>query len=226
VRTDQPAPTAGGLRLPATDLVLFAATLLLAALQHWSVTDLVWGLWISSLLVGYTLIVTYALAQPLQVRGDHRLPRTLLALAGSLFLIAFFTLHFGGFHFVHSIFLNAFFPLTGADVFGTSPPETAGWWFALIGEAVRRYWPFVLFSALSAREAFRRAGGGSDDAPLMAPYKNVVRMHLMIFVFAFLSITGLEGWGLWILLCFYFFPVGALLRTWRGHPTRTTEVPS
>ena len=35
-----------------------------------------------------------------------------LYIVGGLFLLGFFTLHFGGFHFVHSVFLNAFFPIT------------------------------------------------------------------------------------------------------------------
>ena len=39
------------------DLGLFLLTLGLAWHQRWSVTDLVWGLWISSLVLGYAFIV-------------------------------------------------------------------------------------------------------------------------------------------------------------------------
>ena len=44
------------------------------------------------------------------------------------------------------------------------------------------------------------------------PYKNVVRMHILIFVFAFLSVVGLRSFVLYVVLVFYFFPIGALLR--------------
>jgi hypothetical protein len=213
-------------RSPVGDLLLFAAMLGLAALERWSITDLVWSLWISSLLVGYALILTFAFTlglrrNPVPTGGSGAPPRVpaVLGLLGTasrlvtmLFMIAFFTVHFGGFHFVHSIFLNAFFPITAAEVFGTTPPETGGWWFGVIGTALSRYWPFVLASAISARSAFRRALDGSNDNIMILPYKNVVRMHLMIFVFAFLSAFSLSGWALWIVLFFYFFPLGAVLR--------------
>jgi len=230
--------------LPVGDLILFAATLALAALERWSVTDLVWSLWISSLLVGYALILTFALSIPLRrdppaSGGSDRVSEVpdavgILGAIGRLilmvFTIAFFTVHFGGFHFVHSIFLNGFFPITGAEVFGTSPPETVGWWFGVIGTALSRYWPFVLVSALSTRAGFRKAATGTDDDIMILPYKNVVRMHLMIFVFAFLSAFELSGWALWIVLFFYFFPLGAMLRRWRGRPPagapQTPEVSS
>ena len=32
-------------------------------------------------------------------------------IVGGLFLLAFFTVHFGLFHFVHSMFVNQFFPI-------------------------------------------------------------------------------------------------------------------
>ena len=44
------------------DMTMFAATIALAVLQEWTAKDIVWGLWISSLLLGYSYIVTGALS--------------------------------------------------------------------------------------------------------------------------------------------------------------------
>lgn len=38
-------------------IITFLITLLLAIVQHWSATDLVWSLWISSLILGYAFII-------------------------------------------------------------------------------------------------------------------------------------------------------------------------
>ena len=39
------------------DVTAFGVTVLLAIALHWQAKDLIWGLWISSLCVGYTHIV-------------------------------------------------------------------------------------------------------------------------------------------------------------------------
>ena len=36
-----------------------------------------------------------------------------LVIGLAVFMFGFFTIHFGLFHFVHSVFLNSFFPLSG-----------------------------------------------------------------------------------------------------------------
>ena len=70
-------------------LLLFAGTFVLAGVQGWSASDLMWGLWISSLTLGYATIVL-SIVGPLAI-GDDRwareslwcdrvhLPRALLA---------------------------------------------------------------------------------------------------------------------------------------------------
>jgi hypothetical protein len=271
------------------DLALFAATLALAALQHWSTTDLVWSLWVASLTVGYSLIVTsivgslahgssatflsprpggapadptrkpasaglaalpfnafilfgtvmlfglgrtafavlvlavvstaVALAGVLRAKpGFEFLPdpgrglaRTIVMLPAAIFMLGFFTVHFGMFHFIHGLFLNGFFPLVAATPIGKSP----GGVFGIVGvcarEAFTRFWPFVAASALSRLPAYAAAWGTADGSMMVRPYVNVIRMHVMIFVFALLSAAGLRSYGLYPLLVVYFLPLGALL---------------
>ncbi len=280
------------------DLLLFAATVTLAALERWSATDLVWSLWVSSLLVGYSFIFVYvvsglvgkdltALAQensgsegkaprpatplgaarmmalppvammvflavfafglnaagwllllialvmglPAMVPSlprrlglgfefdpEHPLFRVVMLAPWAIFLLGFFTLHFVGFHFVHSIFLNGFFPLTGNEVFGTAPDETFLWFEALIYTAVSAYWPFLLFSVISSRREYLRAATETDAGVMFGPYKNVIRMHLLIFVFAGMHFAGLEGYVVYPVLFFYFFPLRAVGTLFRRSP--------
>ncbi len=112
----------------------------------------------------------------------------MLSLLFVLFLLTFFTIHFGGFHFVHSVFLNLFFPVVDPKSF---PSE------GLYTEVFRRYWPFLTAAFLAERAALRTAWNAPLDFRqrggqnvLGAPYRNVVRMHLLIFFFAFASDDG------------------------------------
>ena len=107
------------------DALAFAVGLGLAWFNQWQTTDLVWSLWLSSLVVGYAMIVWSifgtGISIALKAWGGRALlqnePKAPIAavggvmLVGGLFLLAFFTVHFGGFHFVHSVFLSLFFPI-------------------------------------------------------------------------------------------------------------------
>jgi hypothetical protein len=138
--------------------------------RGWSTTDLIWSLWLSSLVVGYALIV-WAVVQPalelLGVGWRHRAeveaspawqdPNSLalllgLALVGAAFYLAFFTVHFGGFHYVHAQFLLSSYPL-GFEFHAMNR--------ATLAEVVRRYWPALPSAFLARRYAFtRHAFGG------------------------------------------------------------------
>lgn len=201
------------------DLLAFAGGLLLAWCFHWQVRDLVWSLWLSSLTVGYAMIV-WAIVRPLVAAEAATsesvadpAKRTLLQgawLVGALFTLGFFTVHFGMFHFVHSVFLNQFFPAVDGPARGF--PGFGVYW-----HVATTYWPFVLLAAVAERDRFRttsafvplrglRDGGKSGD-PFAAPYKNVVRMHLMIFFFAFTSFAKLENFSVYaVVYAVYFFP--------------------
>lgn len=270
-------------------LGLFGLMVAMAVYSTWSTTDLVWSLWISSLAVGYSLILTSILgtlvhgsavafvlpkagalarpgargqlpggcaALPLNVfivivclatvglnalggvvllvvaassalaavgvvrsrPGWEFLPdpergpvRVLIALPGALFMLGFFTIHFGIFHLVHSLFLNGFFPLVGGGPFGRSGDQVFGLVGACAREALVRYWPFVAASALSRVPTYAAAFRTTDGSMMLTPQLNVIRMHVMIFVFAFLGAAGLQSYGLYPLLIVYFLPVGDLL---------------
>lgn len=208
-----PAGAPGTLwRNPLFDLAAFSLGLVLAWQLRWETGDLVWSLWLASLVVGYATIVlgiAGTIAGAVQARRS-----VLAALLGGVFLLAFFTVHFGMFHFVHSMFLRGFFPLGD----GTSEAfEPALGDYARV---VQRYWPWLLAAAIAERGALRdawhqarRAGPAPDSGEItagfnpMRAYVNVVRLHLLIFFFAFAAIAGLESFVVYaVVYAVYFFP--------------------
>lgn len=93
------------------DATGFALGLGLAWWLGWQTRDLVWSLWLSSLVIGYLTLV-FAIARA--GRGEPGAARA-PGVATKLFLLGFFTVHFGMFHFVHSVLLNVFFPVASGD---------------------------------------------------------------------------------------------------------------
>ncbi len=221
------------------DALAFAGGLAVAWYAGWQTTDLVWSLWLSSLLVGYAMIAWSIFGPAVFIGSEATKDRTVkfngkdiaigalggaAFLVGGLFLLAFFTFHFGMFHFVHSVFLNGFFPVNG-------PAQARGFpGLALYLEVFRRYWLFLPLAFLAERQAFRLnpvPAGPPDTAVtaeaiaarkarnaaqglgsgMMAPYKNVVRMHLLIFFFAFAHFAKVESFLVYaVVYAVYFFP--------------------
>jgi hypothetical protein len=147
-------------------------------------------------------------------------------------MVAFFTVHFLGFHYVHSEFLNTFFPLGGGDWAGTRPPELHG--RQLFVEVLRRYWLFLPSAFLAERSAFRRPPAAPVDVSVTAeaiaarkvaaavkpvggmllPYQKVMRMHVLIFFFGFAHVLHFDNFAVYaVVYAVYFFPRHLASRT-------------
>jgi hypothetical protein len=96
---------------PLYDLLGFAIGLALAWHFGWQTRDLMWTLWLSSPVLGYATIVLGIAGSARRFATGGSTAAVALAVGGGLYLLAFFTFHFGLFHLVHAIFLNVFFPL-------------------------------------------------------------------------------------------------------------------
>ena len=216
----------------------FVAGLALAWALGWRAGDLVWCLWLSSLSVGYALILwnifhpvvpawqnRALIAETVAQKPGLSLIGVLVMLFGALFMLAFFTVHFGGFHFVHSVFLNAVFPVfpEQAEDFDIPTPT-------LYLEVLRRYGWFIPLAFIAERAAFARvlkrlnappdtavtveaiarrkaANAKGDNDPFFAPYKNVIRMHLLIFFFFGAAALQLDNFAIYVVVyVLYFFP--------------------
>jgi hypothetical protein len=201
---------------PVWDLCGFAIGLWLAWALDWQTRDLVWGLWLSSLVIGYASIVLGILGGINRTVSDGHPAGWLIGLGGGVFLLAFFTVHFGGFHFGHSVFLNSFFPIESAEGGGLGPGKRG---YMLV---FANYWPWLIAAAVAERGALAKAWRGSmknepgRDKPHpmakpafepMGAYKNVIRMHLLIFFFAGTAIAGIENFWIYaVVYAVYFFP--------------------
>lgn len=190
-----------GRRDLALDLFAFAGTVACATIFRWEARDVIWGFWISSLTVGYATIVSNVLRGVRDVLGNYKA----LALVGGIGTLAFFTIHFGMFHFVHAVFLNGFFPFVeSSDGF----PHFLG----MVAKSTAAFWPLIVASFLSRlSDIFPGSPAPSGKDSFAAPYGNVVRMHLLIFVFAGLHIAGLSRLAILPVLAAYFFPWKAVL---------------
>jgi hypothetical protein len=234
-------PTLGRI-LP--DVLAFAIGLGAAWLLGWKTTDLVWSLWLCSLVLGYLTILStigagvYLGAKVIFHEGFLKANRPLAILAGSaaaLFFLAFFSLHFCGFHAGHAIFLSTFFPIEGLpkNVFFDAFMNPFLLWKTVFQHLLLVYGIFLIpaiiaerrniFAAVAqavkaAREGidqqkvqdFMQSGKGREKSmrdPFTRPYVNVIRMHLLIFFFAFCSILKVESFFVFSVVYFvYFFP--------------------
>lgn len=202
----------GAIPAHALDVGAFALGIALAVWNGWRTADLVWGLWLSSLVLGWLALALGALRSTPTEDADST-----TILMTKLFFLGFFTVHFCGFHFVHSIFLSALFPFT-VDEHG----RTVG--FLEYGKVFANYWPWLLVAAVAERDLLlgrtsiartaTTAGKGMSFRKLPLPgfdpfvaYKNVVRMHLLIFALLPMQIAGIgDSWSYALVYAVYFWP--------------------
>lgn len=177
----------------------FLATVLFAIIFKWQTTDVIWGLWICSLVFGYTWILMFIFNLVTKADSSERKG----AIFVGLFFLGFFTFHFGIFHLVHGAFLTHFFPIGEIDFFKNGPLVI----FSMAGAALKKGWPLVLGTFISRWKSLPiHQSEGGNLAGMMLPYVNVVRMHLLIFVFAGLSAVNLAHLALFPVLALYYFP--------------------
>lgn len=224
------------------DALAFAVGLAVAWWAGWKAADLVWGLWLSSLVVGYSILV-WTMARPAVdiARGawrDRELLRQmnagwsvsggLILLGLGLFVLAFVVFHFGMFHYMQSHLLISFFPL---DAAGGEHHRFAG--MSTYLEVARRYWWFLPAAFLAERGAFLRRPTVKVDRSVTAaaiaarkaahakwpasgamagPYRDVMRMHVLIIFFGAAHVARLENFAVYAIVSAVYFFPWRLLR--------------
>ena len=161
--------------------------------------------------------------------------RAFFYLPTTLYLFFFFLMHFGGFHMGHAIFLNFFVPpVVEFSVVADSlagPVEAPvdmrealvglrealvgvrGALAAFIGALILTYWPYILSVAVKSVGAYRAAllaESKLGDAMIL-PYKNVIRVHLLIF--ALIPLAAFDSGIVMTIgvMVFFFFPVESVV---------------
>lgn len=190
------------------DFLTFVALIAIDYSLSWTTSDLVWSFWLSSITVGYLVIVTSALKIPLSLNAllSHKdavqtqnITKKQVLIGSvfiSIFLIGFFSVHFLGFHIGHSSFLKSAFPLEGFSA-RSSGLIDLNYLLALFKVLIPLYWPMVLVSLFNKRELLLPARPEKDMQKLfksfgLGPYQNVIKIHFLIFILFGLKEAGID----------------------------------
>jgi len=238
------------------DFLAFGIGLGLAWFLEWETTDLVWSLWLCSLVLGYLTLLSaigggsyiglHAIRHE-DFKAEQRIPVIAGGIAIGAFFLGFFSLHFCGFHAGHSVFLRQFFPLDGMPEMGfgdafMNPPLL--WYLtfkylmipygiflvpALIAERKHVFMPFLKavvavdseVEPVSLVGSLKKGAKDKKKNPLGdamgRPYINVVRMHLLIFFFAFCHAMKMDSFFVYAVVYFvYFVPWKEMKKLWNG----------
>lgn len=180
----------------------------------------------------------------------YRLPAILGGTGLALVLLAFFSFHFCAFHAGHAGFLSVFFPLEGLspETFFDAFTNPFRLWKTAFRHLLPLYGAFLVPAIIAERSHVFAAIAGALKAvnertppdaakqwfaadperqkavrdPFVRPYLNVVRMHLLIFFFAFCHAVGLESFWVFSAVYFvYFFPWSAFRREGPTNPPQS-----
>lgn len=219
------------------NLIAFFIGLALAWFLRWETGDLVWSLWLSSLVIGYaTILISIFCGAGAGVNAindkefslKHRLLVVLGGFVMALFPFVFFSFHFCGFHSIHSVFLSIFFPLEGLpdDGFGDAFMNPLLLWKSVFEHLMVPYGLFLIPAIIAERKAIlkplrllrddsvdessndKKTGSGKQvDELFVSPYRNVFRMHILIFFFAASHLLKLDSFAVYVVVsAVYFFP--------------------
>lgn len=252
--TDTPNNHKCSLSDVAPDVVAFGLGVTFAWYTGWQTTDLVWSLWLSSLLIGFMTIILTILGggnfvTKVDLSSSNAPRREVVAGIGlfmAVFLLLFFSVHFCAFHAGHASFLSSFFPVPALESvdFHEVFMNPVGLLSIALTELLPIYGVFTIPMLIVERHgfinAFRLADlrsrvesnspapeqSETEEAANVAivnanrrslshlftdPYRNVIRMHLLIIAFAVLQSLELDSWvGFMMVYIVYFFPWRAL----------------
>lgn len=151
----------------------FATSLYLAWRLGWRTTDLVWGLWLSSLSVGYATLLAGMGGVWWRSRGLRLSPW--IAVGGWLA----FSLHFLALHWIAVQILPTAFPLDQVR-------ETTGYaafWRVLWSS----YWPVVVLTLIADADVIGNAVRRYDK---VSPYLNLFRIIMLAIPATFIGLLG------------------------------------
>jgi hypothetical protein len=180
----------------------------------WSTKDLLWGVWISSLVSGVVFFSRGLLAtKSFRTRIEGVISSVTL-----IFGLGLFILHFGAFHYLQASILDLFIPIEpdpGRVYIGhlTWKHVRAFSIFTAINVGLRQYWPLVL--ATVVHQFFSAPPNLNSQNENFTPYLFVLKMHFMMFVLGGLYTFGLESFPVYVLVLLFFFAPSLKLLFWK-----------
>lgn len=220
-----------------TELFLFSFSLAAAYFIGWSNTDLIWSLWITSLVVGYVTIfrttvaplsmLTKLIQSPEDGKKFRELPVTtklkivifvLFFIPISLFYVVFLSFHFCIFHILIAYWLQVIMPHAGITNILVDA-NGGGFYISIqiIKTLLLSYWIIVLQKLIFDYRTYWKSGSNKASPVeqnffsfkgLTRPYVQVVRIiTLMVLLFWLNSIKANQYMVYVVIFSLFFFPI-------------------
>ena len=188
----------------------------MAIYQDWDVSQIVWKLWVTSLVLGvsfafFGIIIhfkrSFASLTKNRVTDPPEYKRGWVMVMGAILYVVILIVPLTLIHFTSSIFINALFPLLEWDPFSHGMELYFKFNLDLVRLCLDSSWVFILAGLLSkSRELFLLFHYG-DIRIIIEPFKSVFQLHLLIIFFAGFRAYHLVSNVPYIFLIFCFFPV-------------------
>lgn len=195
------------------DILAFFGSLSLAFFLGWSSKDLLWGLWLTSFLGGISY-TTWCLVIRKLLTAESMPQRIFMAIAG-LIGAAFFSVHFGMFHYVYASMLDLPWPLRSDP--GRVYVGHLTWrgvsefsFFETLWLAIQSYWTLAFINIGRDYASLFRADAKYDN---FQAYRKVLRLHFVMMLMVFLNFLGLESFALFVIFFLILYAPNSLWKT-------------
>jgi hypothetical protein len=195
-------------------------SLILAYVFHWTTNSLIWSLWISSLLTGWTMIFmesTFDVREKIRTHASAGV--WFVTALGILIGNGFILFHFTFFHFVHSMFLQSLFPPSGV---AHAVKVGAGSQWPDYLSIFKQFWIVALVAiGLNAFNFIREPKKiGTAEKRI---YGGVIRIHLLIFMLFFAKYYKVTEFQTYAIVVIMFLPYQLLWRSRRDDDAITDD---
>lgn len=220
-----------------TELFMFFFSIATAYFIGWNNTDLIWGLWITSFIVGNVSLIRSGFTALVRVvktgltseniKKFQKEPNSekikflifVLIFAPFFFIIgAFFLVHFSLFHFFHAFVLSAFFPHPDVMriVDGVNKGSGIIIHILIVKTLLMSYWIIVLQKLIFDHIRHGESAGNDDSdhsmrpymPPFARPYIQVAKIHTLIFILAGLNAINANKYLIYVVIySVFFFPL-------------------
>lgn len=187
----------------------FAGTLALAFGLGWRTSDLIWGLWASSLTIGFVVVFAGGVRRIL--RPNATILERIFSSIGAIGSLVLFSVHFGSAHYLYAAILDLLMPLMDhpGRVYVGKLTWTGGTSFSFwetLEIALATYWPMVLLNGVRDRTAIGKSTATTGKEA--EPYGAILKLHFLVMGLGASYAIGLDS-----------FPVYAVVYTLLYSPT-------